>query len=429
MGKEIKTADDGVASKTRQAQAIIERLYLLMQLTKTHGREHKLTTQAVDSLKESIGAAQTPLSFQFLGQAVFRDRLLIPFEVKGFEQSQALSRAIDNLSMHEITFNRVPEIEELSSFGDALARGVAGPGEDLLEMQLPSITWSELPSIKRGMDSQKLDPEVFVATQVTLAIVDAEVLTTQVDEPWDWSRGLMIIHRLERAISSGVVVTARALEIAPGQWTIGRRMVAAAFRVLSALTAVKASPPVQRAAAQAMLAISCFGLKSRGGEPISRAAPRALKALLSSTLSSRSGITPHGMRVCSLVQRFIYQSADLSEGVTPLLALCYGLEQRRCAEGVSFDLTFADLLAYAVSHEAEKLDSRWIRILVMVSGNVPAGTNVRLGDGRLGIVLGPSKSGKPLCPSVLVNNSVIIPSVPVELVSSSALSRLSASES
>jgi len=423
MGTDIRTAGDDAAIKTRRSQAIIERLFLFMQLSKTHGQRHPLTKQAVDSLKETIAATQTPLTLQFLGQAVFRDRILVPFEVTGFEQSQILSRAVVNLSVHEISINRVPEAEELHSFGNALVKGAAGPCEDLLEMQLPSIKWRELPGIKWGMDSEKVDPEVFVATQVALAIADAEVLTTQVDEPWDWGRGLAIIRRLERSINSGVVVTSRALEIAPGQWTIGRRMVAAAFRVLSALTAVKASLSVQRAATQATLVITCFGLKIRGGNPIEKSAPAALNSLLSAPISSKSGVTPHGMRACSLVHRISSESADAGEGITSLLKLCYDLEQRRCPKGVAFDLTFADLLAYAVADKTKELDSRWVKILVKVSGNVPAGANVRLKDGRLGIVLGPSNSGDPLCPSVLVNNKVMIPPEPVELISSSVLFR------
>ncbi len=138
---------------------------------------------------------------------------------------------------------------------------------------------------------------------------------------------------------------------------------------------------------------------------------------------SRSGITPHRVRVCSMLHRL--QSArsvsELGPKITGLIHLTYEMERGRCPGDVEFDLTFADLLAQAVENQGDIYNEDWVRVLAKVSGEVPVGAKVRLEDGSVGIVLGPSKIKDPLRPSVLVNDQILIPSKPVELISSAAL--------
>ncbi len=213
------------ALQTRRSQAVVERMYMLVQLLRTHGENHPLTKESAETLRDILVDAGLPFSLQFIGQAVFRDRNLVPFGIQGFHRVQEIRQAMENLSVHEIAFMAAPEDKELQKLGMALARGMAGESRALKRLKLENISWRELPGAKMGLEMEKVDPEVFVATQITLAISNAEELAAKTGEPWNGGLGLAVVRRLQRCQQVGAVAAHRALEIAPGEWTIARRAV------------------------------------------------------------------------------------------------------------------------------------------------------------------------------------------------------------
>ena len=407
----------GDAGEAGSAQAIIEGLFVVMRTAGFHGLEHPLTHQAAGSVAQMVAGAGPPFSLQFIGQAVFRDRRLVPFDAAGFVRAQQLSHALSNLGVHELTFAAGPSGPAVLELASAMSRGLAGPCDVLGTTRIEGISWREVPGARFGTDAEQVDPEVYAAAQLALAVAEAETLASGLDEKWPWGTGMSVVRRVARSLELSVPATLRVMEIAPGAWGVARRAVAACLHVLSVLYGVKGTVATRHAGAHAALALGCVGLRDREGEELEVAAQAALGKLMDVSRQSKRGVEPHRLRVCSLLYLAAHNQ-DTGLGVLPVVAMAYELERGRRPAGVEFDLSFADLLAQAVAEQGRCFDARYVRVLVHRSGQVPPGAAVRLPDGRLGMVLEPGEPGKPLQPKVLVGDRVVVPEGPVQLVTS-----------
>jgi hypothetical protein len=100
------------------------------------------------------------------------------------------------------------------------------------------------------------------------------------------------------------------------------------------------------------------------------------------------------------------------------------MERARTPRGVPFDLTRADLLAYAVEQARDRFSADWVRTLIKVCGTVPVGACVQLADGRVGIVIEPGAPEQPFCPVVFVDGQRVAAREPVMLVPPTKLRRV-----
>jgi hypothetical protein len=357
----------------------------------------------------------------------------VPLDAAGYVRSQALAAALDNLGVHELSVDDVPPAAAVIELGVALARGAIGPSELLERARLPGLRWREIPEARHGLDAEKVDPQLFVAAQVALAIVEAERLDAgdpsgsarrgggegpqpPFSAPWSWAGGVSIVRRLERALGTDRSTTARVLETAPGTWTAPRRAVAAAFEVMNLLGSVEASAWAQRAAGHAALGLALQGLAERGGAPVDAVAGELRERMTAAPIAARTGVDPHRLRVCTIVHMLAERANDDQLPILAPIRIAYEMARRRCPERVGFDLSRVDLLAHAVQ-EMRAIDSSWIRALVFAAGTVPPGTRVQLPDGRVGVALDASQTGDPLRPNVLVDGEVVTPATPVSILS------------
>jgi hypothetical protein len=110
--------------------------------------------------------------------------------------------------------------------------------------------------------------------------------------------------------------------------------------------------------------------------------------------------------------------------IAELIELAYEMERARCPERVPFDLTRADLLAFAVEQGKERFSPDWVRAVIKICGTVPVGACVQLADGRVGMVIEPGPPENPWCPVVFVAGKRVFTRQPVMLVPPTKLRRI-----
>lgn len=402
----------------RKEEGLLSSLFLLERTVRSHGAGHPLAGQIAARLAQSIHDAGLPLSLQFVGAAVFRDMTLVPVSLQVYKQLEELSKTLRNLGVDELNFAGIPTVPDLVRFGEALAKGASKATDSLEHMTIPGLTWREIEGARWGLDTEAVDPDIYTATQVGLAVVAAEDLVKDRDGPWDWATGLSVVRRMDRAFRVSPGATQRALELRSEGWSVARRAVSMSQRVLTVLDAVGATRVVRRAVTHAALALACQGLRPRSGDAIVPTAEALLPRLVTSRGFTRSGVEPHRLRTTALVHRFHSRYASLRKTpcILHLVLIAYELERRRCPEGTHFDLTSGDLLALAVQEASTRYDPGFVRLIVDAAGRIPIGAHVRLADGRTGVVLLANPSA-PRLPKVLVGAQVVTPTAPVSLVS------------
>jgi len=413
----------GDASERRPAERskeeiVLGSLFLLERTIRSHGSAHPLVQQIASRLSQSVLDAEPPFDFQFVGAAVFRDLSLIPLSLQTYQQVQELARTFRNLDIDEVTFDAAPSLPDLIRFGGALAQGSAAPSEALDVIEIPDMSWRAIDGARWGLESEHLDPDIYTATQMGLAVVDTGRLATEPEEPWPWGPGLGVVRRLERAFRVSPTAMQRALEIQPEGWSVSRRAVSATSRVFTALDNLSANRAIRRAVAHTALALAVQGFRQRGGEPIVSAAQALLPRLVGGRGFTRTGIEPHRLRMAALVHRLFpkFAAQRKTPSILHLVLVAYELERRRCPEGTDFDLTSGDLMAHAVQESETRYDPGFVRVLLDTAGCIPIGAHVRLADGRTGVVLLTNPT-EPRLPKVLVDTQVVTPTKPVTLVS------------
>ncbi len=392
-------------------------VFLLMKTLGTHGADHPLTAKGANLVAESIKKAGLPIELHFVGRAVFRDRALVPLDFDEYGRIQELVNAAVGMGATELIIESAPPAAELIRLGDLLAagaRGVAAPSS----ASVRGVTWRDLPSARWGRDAEDVDPEIFCATHLSLAVARTEELIARNRMPWNWSHGMAVVRRLENAVERSADGMARALEVAPGEWSPARRAVSVTYRLLSAMGALGVQKQSARAATHAALGLACHGLAAIGGTTTPKAASAALPQMVPPAGGKTSRIAPHRLKVCALLHEIAHTTVDPRdwEGLPALIHLVYDLEKGRIPGNVDFALTFADLLAQAAAKMGDGFDERSVRTLVYASGEIPLGAHVTLADGQAGIVIDHGTSGDPLRPKVLVGTQMIVPDRPVALM-------------
>ena len=397
------------------AMDLLERLFVLMRTIGSLGPNHPSTLQSAAAASEALVACHPPLSFQFVREATFCNRTLLPLDLEAFLRAQAMCKALNNLHIQEVTIGQQLTPQVMLELGTVLARGLAGPSDILETTRLAGVDWRELPGAGWGTESRQIDPDLFAVTNLSLAVQDAELMCDLV-VPWDWVRGVSIVRRLERAAAADLHAANRALEFVPQVWTQGRRAVALALRVVAVLVDLKTQPAVTRATAHAALIIGCSGLTELPGS-FEAAAGIALPRGLVAAGKTALGAARHQIRVMSVLHAIMRRptTQEAWSGPIGVIDLCYNLEARRTTNALA-NLTLGDLLAAVLPEVGIRLDVAWFRALVATVGALPPGARVRLADGRTGIVLGPGGTGDPWRPQVLIGALVVVPDKAVDLI-------------
>lgn len=426
-----RSRDDGeiaesIVQRSRMWK-LIEELHTLMKSVMLHDSGHVIAKQMATGLCNAVAAMPPPFVVQFVAGGVFLDRRLIPLDFPHFERCQALTRALRKLGAHELTFETPLSIEGALRLGQALAAGTRGQGDNLKGAEIPGVAWREIPHAQSGIDAEGVDPEVAAVAHTVLGISVAEQIAATPNQPWPWNLGLAVVRRLEKGLATKPGASMRVVEFAPEGWPVSRRAVSAAQLVLQVLTKCNMDASNRRAVAHVTLALALQGLRSRDGVEVAEAADSLASRMMSAPIQAKSGIAPQCLLVASLVHamgREMRKQKVVSLAVTELVELAYDMERSRCPGDVPFDLTRADLLAYAVSH---RVSPDWVRAVIKICGAVPVGACVQLRDGRVGVVIEPGPPSHPWCPVVFVDGVRVATREPVMLVPPHKLRRLDAS--
>lgn len=398
-------------------RTLLDRAFVAMRTIGSHGPQHPLSMQAAEALDQAIEGAAPPFSLQFVSDGVFCDRALVPLDLEAYLQSRVLARALANLHVQELAFDAPLGVPGALALGAAIAKGNAGPSDDLEDDPIDGLRVRDLDHARLGLDAVNVDPEVAALSQAALAASAAEGLGAT-EGGWPWPTGLAVVRRLERASGAHANATAYAIELAPDGWTIGRRATSAAHLALTMLLAAGAATTTARATAHATLALATHGYRARGGLEIGDAANATLVRFVAAPSRSRSGVEPHRLQTTALAQAIASCRGPLSDAHPALGAVevAYELEKRRCPEGIAFDLGRVDLLAHATRSMGVGLDERWVKVLVSALGVMPPGAWVRLRTGEPARVLGPGEADDPFRPEVVCRGRRFVPDARVTLV-------------
>lgn len=410
----------GLTHEPAQVVNLVDRLFVFGRTLQAHGGGHPMARQAAAATLESLAAVETPIGLQFVAEGLFCDRVLVPLDAETFERVGWLGAALANLSVHEISFHKLPTVDDLLRFGIALARGSVGPSSDLDDLKLDGLTWREIPYAQRGSDSEAVDPEVFSTVQIAQAISTAEALAGDDSGIWDWRAGVGIVRRLVRTLASDGNAAARAVELAPGEWTVPRRAVSAALQLLRMLDEIGLTPATTRAGTHALLGLSLCGYSPHGAGPVGEAARELLGRFRRAPITGQSGIEPHRLRTTAVVHQLANDRGEHELEILGALKVAYELEAGRRPAGVDFELSLADLLAQLVTSPGSEDRAGWIEVLVHTVGEVPTGARVRLDDGRIGTVIGPGAEEDPWRPMVLVDGVTVVTDEAVQLLAPGA---------
>lgn len=400
-----------LAPEHQAVATLLERVFVLMKIIGSHGTSHPSTREMATAALTAVRQCRLPCALQFVREAVFFDRTLVPLDIEGFKRGQSLSLAMSNCGVHEVGFESGLDESSLIAFFEVLAKGLVGPNEQLEHMRISGISWREIPGAGWGAEAKPIDPDLFAVTQVSLAVADADLLAEAFGEPWNWTAGVGILRRLERAVEVDPRAADRALELVPVPWTAGRRSVAMAVRVLAVERELGTEPATARAAGHAALVLGCCGFRPAANGEFGEASRETFTRLVQTSMASASGALRHRVRVCSLVHALATPVAQgaARQGTVALIHLIYEIERRRHAEQGRVALTLADMLASMMGEVGQSFPPQWFRALIGTLGELPAGSKVTLADGRVGIVLGPGSEPDPWMPQVLVGAQIVQP--------------------
>lgn len=396
------------------AQEVIHRLFVAMRTAGLHGEHHIVTEQAMDALSAAVLAASPPFSLQFVAQAVFRDRTLVPLDVEQYARAATIAHAASNLSAHELTFEGPLSREGAFRLSQALFAAQTVQSEELDASPVPGVQHREIANARFGEESEAVDPEVAAIAQVALALSAADAVVASPD-PWPWGEVLSVIRRLERARAAHGEATARTLEIAPDGFSRGRRAAGAANIVLALFGEIGGSRRLSRSAAHAAFALAVCGYEERGGAQVDEAAKIAFARLSAAPVRARSGIDPHRLQTTAIVFAMT-PGARVAHPVCEPIAIAYDMERGRSPSDARIDLALVDLVAGVAAKMGRPWQERWVHTLVGALGTVPPGSWVRLPSGEIGRAVGVGASGDPLRPDVLVRGQRCEAPGPVRLL-------------
>lgn len=381
-------------------------LFAAVRTAAMYDSDHDSIAGAVERLAIELNAAGLPVRVQFVGEAAFVDRSLVSVPFDDYAKIVWLVRTCNQCGADEIEF-ATSETDVLLRFINALAKG----GGELDALVTKGVRWRPLPYARLGETGESVDPEIFGLAQLALAVSAAEDVEANLgnEEGWPWSRALVVIRRLESALEADPTATIRGLELAPEiDWTPSRCATSAARCVLQTLSGIGVPQALRRAVAHAAFALVLLGAKE--GHPTVLVAGRAFVERASTSSAAELSLSAHRVRtLCAARSIFIAEHPPATK-IGPLLTAMFGLEQARFA--APHPPARVELLAMGL----RSLDDEWMRVVIQIEGVLPSGSQVRLADGRIGVVLGPSEHGAPWRPLVLVESKLVTPTEDVALV-------------
>ncbi len=373
--------------ETTACEAIIERLVTLMRTLSMHGPDHPLAKKSAAGAASALNGGRPPFTLQFVAGGLFLNRVVVPVDVERFDRLRILSRALHGAAIHEVAIESPVSDEAVLAFGQMLARGASGVVNPNVKPIFQGISCRPIPGFSGG-GSDEINPTVFAANQIIRAIEEAASISCQIDDPWDWTTGLSVVRRVERALLASTSVALRATELLPARWTVQRRAVSACLLATHLLERLGVERITRRATGHAILALGLQGFTDRSGMELQDAAGLLSERFMAG-LETISGIDPHRLRTTAITH-FLATARTRDEApmeVLGLIHLLYFLERRRTPAGIAFDLTIIDLLAYAVQYSGEVFEPSWVRALSWALGRFPIGSPVMSQKHGLGIVL------------------------------------------
>jgi hypothetical protein len=403
-----------------RAWHLLNQLHTLMKAVLLHDVKHPVASRAAVGLSNAVAAMPPPFVIQFVAGGVFVDRTLVPLDFNHYERCVELTRSLSKLSAHELAFETALSEANALRIGQALAAGARGQGDDLRGVEIAGVGWRDIPRAQSGVDAEGVDPDVAAITHTVLGLSVVEQIAGQPDAPWPWNMGFAVIRRLEKGLAAKETAATRVIEFAPDGWPVPRRALSASQLVLQVLTHVGVDASNRRAAAHAALALGLQGLQARSGADMATAADGLAARMLKAPIQAQSGVAPQCLLVASLVHmlgsKMRSEQTHLPLIVTELIELAYEMERARCPERAPFDLTRADLLAFAVEQGDDRFSADWVRAVVKICGAAPVGACVQMADGRVGIVIEPGPPDRPWHPVVFVAGQRVVAKEPVMLL-------------
>lgn len=394
---------------------LIEALFVLARTVQSHGVKHSIVEMGAERVRGILTSCKPPFALQFVAEALFRDNHLVPVSPQVYKDVVGMTKALNNLRAQEIRFTEVPTTTTLCALGVALSIGLVNESDRLHEERLKGIEVLELKDVRMGQDSEKVSADVDALVQVALARRAIESFSREAPR-WDWPMGLAILRRLERAIEKDPDAALKGLTQTLSRddsIDIARRALLSCFHILRIMESIKAPRADQRAAGHAALALCMLGLESRGARPLKGAAEEALLKLMNFEQTHRSGIEPHKLRVCALLDA-LTSGEEKSMWLEPL-TLVYALEKERCPPSVNFALDQVDVMALALERFGDGKLAPWVRILVSTMGILPPGAQVMTQDGKTYRVVG--QGPELMRPRLNSEAGIFVPKAPVRLVS------------
>lgn len=385
-------------------RGLIERLFVFTRNFAVHGDGHPLVLTNADTLAAAMEAATPPFALQFVGQAVFIDRVLAVLDPINFGRANKLARAFAALHVNEIRVEYTPTPAQLVPLARALAtRGAAAPSVDGLHMR-------EIRGVRGGSAGEAVDPELYATALMVRALIEAEALEAAMTDVWPWSQAVSVLRRVERAKNADLPACIRFLDHAPGPRSVARRGIGALLSTLAMAGAIGLPTAQSRVAAHAALALALQGLAEREGASVIEAVETSLPRMLNSALGASSAVDPHRQKVCAVLHSAAARVDDPPRW-NPLAraaALAYDLERLRCPLGPDFEHPAVDLLAWAARTAGRSHDARWVRALLAAHGVLPPNAQVEMDDGRAGIVLGGADDDTPMLPLVYLKGEGVV---------------------
>ena len=402
-----------VAENIKATSAIVDRLFLLTRTAGTHGESHQSSVQSAQRFCEAVAAAGPPFTLQLLEEALFRDRELVPLSVEDFFRYRELAANLAKASIRELTVKAAPSAEDALKLAVALVAAGHGSSEEVRKLSLPGISWRATCSQGEGLGAAAL-----AVRHVQLAAGKCRPVFVPAGAPWAWEAAGATVRHLERACRSDKVGTASALALLGGRWVPPRRALSAAWMALGVMEDLGVRRAVRRAAAHVCFGLAAAGLSEIGGHPLPEAVKLLAKRMLAAPPPARGGLDDHRHRTTALVAS-LAEHADNPKAWHPILQLVqltYELELRRRPAAIDADFTLVDLLTHATSEMGKTYDQVWVQLLIHFVGPAPAGTHVRLPDGRMGVAVGKGITGDPWRPSVVVDGELEQVAMPVAMV-------------
>jgi len=391
---------------------LIEQLCACMRALAAHGAEHDDVHSSAQACRRAIAAAKPPFGLRFLSDSVLREREPLPLTLGAFRRSQIMARALYQQNTPELRFSETPSLEVIVKLAKLFVEATQGNHRSIVP-RLPGITMHKLYQVdptSNGHDETDVDRVLRAELYFTSTRVEALHRGALETGCWPWLEGQHTVAALERCLSLGVTATARALELAPPEWTAARRSVAMVSNVLTVLTRLRTSDVARRAAAHAMLAIAGYGL-AQPSVSFATAAQRALEAVHRAPATSGDdepvAPSPHRLRMTALLSACAGKGSSMA--LTRLLHAAFTLESKRM-DPSGQRLSRIDLQAWLCGAIGREVDEAFGRAMLASLGAYPPGSHV-MSDGRLGVVVGPGKAHDR--PILLVGGALTAPDAPV----------------